>query len=357
MSHNQDSTVQVVDSTQVADDSLQAAADTSEGIGAISGQINQGVTEAGRLLVEGEWDLLFRQTQQGLFSMVADFFPKLISAILVFWVLYIPYRLLRSLLKKLFEKSRRIDAGLQNLLLNTFKVVGLVLIAVIVLSEFGINVTALLAGLSIAGIAVGFAAKDTLENFISGVTIMLDRPFRIGDHVVVDSTYGAVEEITLRSTRIRTKNNEIMVMPNVQMVNQKVINHSLTNYLKVEIPFGIAYKEFPEKARQILLKLADDDSRILKTPPPTVVVTTMNSSSVDLELWLYLHQPADKNQVSWDYTEKILEALREADIEVPFPHLQLFIDKAEAFEQSFLMRKNLPLLSLRSDDPATGEGA
>ena len=363
MSPNQDSTAQevadslqaAIDSLQTSADSLQAAADTSQGIGAISDQINQGVTEAGRLLVEGEWDLLYRQTQQGLFSMVADFFPKLVSAVLVFLVLYFPYRLIRSLLKKLFERSRRIDEGLQNLLLKTFKVVALVLIAVIVLSEFGINVTALLAGLSIAGIAVGFAAKDTLENFISGVTIMLDRPFRIGDHVVVDSTYGSVEEITLRSTRIRTKNNEIMVMPNVQMVNQKVVNHSLKNYLRVEIPFGIAYKELPEEAREILLKLPEGDSRIMETPSPAVVVTAMNSSSVDMKLWLYLHRPSDKNQVTWDYTEKILQVLREADIEVPFPHLQLFIDSAKAFEQSFLMREDIPLLNLPPDSPAADE--
>src|SRR5690606_28793812 len=93
-----------------------------------------------------------------------------------------------------------------------------VFIGVMVLDQFAVNVTALLAGLSIAGIAVGFAARDTLENFISGITILLDRPFRIGDNIEISEVYGSVEEITLRSTRLRTLNNEVMVMPNIQMI-------------------------------------------------------------------------------------------------------------------------------------------
>jgi small conductance mechanosensitive channel len=202
-----------------------------------------------------------------------------------------------------------------------------------------VEVTGLVAGLSIAGIAVGFAARDSLENFISGVTILLDEPFKVGDFIVVDDEYGQVDEITLRSTRIRTVRNEVMVLPNTMMITQRVVNHSKRGVLRVDIPFGIAYKEYPEEARQVVLDLADDDDRIRSTPSPSVVVTEMAGSSVNMILRMYLRDPRDEVPLRWEYTEKVREALREADIEVPFPHMQLFLDEAKAFEGTRLMER------------------
>jgi len=201
-----------------------------------------------------------------------------------------------------------------------------------------VNVTALLAGLSIAGIAVGFAARDTLENFISGVTILLDRPFSIGDTIQIEGVYGTVEEITLRSTRLRTLNNEVMVMPNLHMINQKLINHAMLGVVRVEVPFGIAYKEYPQAARAVVLELTEGDDRLHPDLPPSVVVTGLNNSSVDMVLRVYVKNPRDEVSVRHGYIEKVREALREADIEIPFPHLQLFIDEAKAFEGTALLR-------------------
>lgn len=320
-------------------DTVTAAPDTTDAFA----QLSQEVGEASRLLLAGELELFWRGVYQGAATLVVDFVPKLFSALFVFLLFYAAYRVVDTVLERTLDRSKRVDTGLQNLLMKTYRVVMIVFIGAMVLDQVGVNVTTLLAGLSIAGIAVGFAARDTLENFISGVTILMDKPFMVGDNVEVDGTFGTVEDITLRSTRLRTLNNEIMVMPNIQMINQKLINHTFLNTVRVEIPFGIAYKEYPQQAREVVLQLTEGDERLHPDYPPKVVVTGLNDSSVDMSLRLYLRNPKLEVPVRWEYVEKVREALRDADIEIPFPHLQLFLDEAKAFDESFLMQPKLPL--------------
>jgi len=343
---------------QVPPDTTQAVPDTAaaqladtvtvDSADAIT-QLSRDLGEAGGLLISGEWSLFWTRLYEGLAGLIVGLIPKVITALFVFLLFYTLYRGLRTLLRRLCHRSKNIDAGLENLLMQTFRVVTLSFIVVMVLAQLGVNVGALLAGLSIAGIAVGFAARDTLENFISGITILLDKPFKIGDNVEIEGVFGTVEEITLRSTRLRTLNNEIMVMPNVHMINQKLINHTMLSMLRVEVFFGIAYKEYPRQAREVVLKLTEGDDRLHPDYPPQVVVKGLNDSSVDMSLRLYLQNPKLEVPVRLEYVEKVREALREADIEIPFPHLQLFLDEAKAFDSTFLMQSQWPLLKPGSD--------
>lgn len=260
---------------------------------------------------------------------MSDVLPNLLTALLVFIFLYGMYRIVRKLLSQVLGSSRRIDSGLESLLLKSLSIVSWVFIIVMVLAQFGIDVTALVAGLSIAGLALGLAARDSLENFISGVTIMIDRPFRVGDQVVVDGTYGTVQEITLRSTRLRTLNNEVMVMPNNLMINQKLINHTLLGVLRIEVPFSIAYKESTDAARSVVMGLIRGDSRIDPDYPADVVAVELGASSVNMVLRFHVRDSAVEVPIKAEYTEKIFKALKGAGIEIPFPHLQLFIDGAK----------------------------
>lgn len=306
-------------------------------------QFGRGVEEAGRLAREGEWALFWDILYQSAAELLIDFVPNLLQAVLLLAILVVVYRVVDRLLTSLLDQASSVEPGLQSLLLKSFRVVAMVLIGISVLQQFNIDVTALLAGLSIAGIALGFAARDTLENFISGVTILLDRPFRVGDRLEIEDTYGRVEEITLRSTRIRTQRDEIMVMPNTQMINQKLINHSMLGTVRVDVPFGIAYKEYPSEARDIVMGImAEEDPRIDYNRKPTVVVTSLNDSSVDMMLRFFIRNPDLAIAVRFEYVEKVREALRDHDVEIPFPHLQLFVDEAKAFEESFLMSPQLP---------------
>jgi small conductance mechanosensitive channel len=293
-------------------------------------------TRVGELIAEGRLGDFSQRVLDGLSRAAAELIPDLIGALVVFGVLYLVYRILGAFLIRLLRRSKRVDAGLESLISKTYRILAYLLIALMVLGQFGVNITALLAGLSIVGVAVGFAAKDTVENFISGLTILLDKPFALGDVIEVDGTYGIVEDLTLRSTRVRTVNRQVMVLPNLQMVNQKVINFSMLGVVRVDVDFGIAYKEYPEEARRTVLRLTEEDDRLHPEFPAAVVVTALNDSSVDIQLRLYLKDASRENEIRADYTEQIREALRAADIEIPYPHLQLFVDGATALERSRL---------------------
>lgn len=317
-----------------------AAAQDSLEVGAVQ-EFNDAFTEAIDLMLSGQWEEVVAVLRDGvMIQLLGQFIPNALRAFLAFIILYLAYRLIDSALSQVLERSRRIDAGLQNLLLKTYRVTALLLIGVIVLGQLGVNTTGLLAGLSIVGIAVGFAARDSLENFISGITILIDEPFKIGDNIEIGDQFGEVDEITLRSTRIRTVRNETVVVPNTQMITEQLINHTKRNTLRVDIPFGIGYDEHPSEARAVLLPLIEDDDRILTKPAPSVVVNEMADSSVNMAFRFYLRNPKQEVPVRWEYVEKVREALREADIEIPFPHLQLHIDEAKAFAEAPFMRHN-----------------
>ena len=319
---------------EAAADSLAAdslARDTSDAIT----KITKNIEETGRALREGRFDDVYEQLSSALVSFVVD---GLIPAVVTLLLFYLIYLAINRVLTGVLARSHRIDIGVRQLLMKAFRLVMFSFAAIIVLDQLGLNVGALIAGLGIAGIALGFAARDTLENFISGITILLDQPFRVGDNVEIAETFGTVQEITLRSTRIRTLNNEMAVLPNAQMIQQKLINHTLLGVLRVIVPFGIAYKEYPQEAREVILKTTEGDKRLHPDYPTQVVVTAMNNSSVDMELRLFLKDPKLEVPVRLEYLEKVREALREADIEIPFPHLQLFIDEAQAFQNAPFMQ-------------------
>jgi len=306
--------------------------------------VTQGIEEfsntfqkALHFLFSGHWDALYDLLSTGLVQLSGVLLQRGLQALVAFLILFLIYRALDKTLFRLLDRSPSVEPGLQSVLLKTFRVVTLIFIGAIVLDQLGLNVTALIAGLSIAGVIAGFAARDSLENFISGVTILVDQPFRVGDYIEVNDEYGQVDEITLRSTRIRTVQNKVIILPNSKMITEQLVNHTKRNLLRVDIPFGIAYKEKPAEAREILLPLVQDDDRILSDPAPSVVSTSMSDSSVEMAFRFYIGDPSQEVPVRWDYVERVREALREAEIEIPFPHRQLFVDGADAFQGSQLL--------------------
>ena len=322
-----------------ADTSAQVPADTTVFDQTVN-QFNNAFSRALQLFLDGEWGGLYDHLTNGALYLIGLFLERGLQALAAFLLLYVIYRLLANTLFRLLDRSPSIEPGLQSVLLKTFRVVTLVFIGTIVLDQLGLNVTVLIGGLSIAGVIAGFAARDSLENFISGVTILVDKPFRVGDYIEIDDKYGEVDEITLRSTRIRTVRNEVIVQPNSQMITQELVNHTKRGVLRIDIPFGIAYKEYPDEAREAVLPLVKDDDRVFSEPSPTVVVTSMSDSSVDMAFRFYIRDPSQEVPVRWEYTEKVREALREADIEIPFPHRQLFLDEAKALENTPLLRRS-----------------
>ncbi|MGH7550747.1 MAG: mechanosensitive ion channel family protein [Gemmatimonadota bacterium] len=263
----------------------------------------------------------------GVFQVeLVKFAGKLVVALLVVLVFVAIYWLMVRGVKPVFERSR-LEEDATHLLLVVLRYVVLGFGVLLALGQLGFNITGLLAGLGVAGLALGFAAQDTLANFIAGMTILWDRPFRVGDRVEVDGEFGQVKRITLRSTRIHTNQNIVVIIPNQNVVNNKIINHTMQATTRVDVPFGIAYEDDIDAARVAVLALTEGDERIRTRPAPDVVVTEMAESSVDLRLRFWLKNPHEEVPIEYEYTERIKKALDEARIEIPYPHVSLFVER------------------------------
>ncbi len=227
----------------------------------------------------------------------------------------------------------RLEPSIRQLVENLFSVLTVTFAAVTVLSQFGFDVVSIVAGLGIVGIAVGFAAQSTLSNFIAGITLLIERPFRIGDWVTINGQDGKVVKIALRTTWLRTRDNIFTMIPNDNVASSEIINYSAEGATRLNIPVGIAYKESARAARDVIMPVLLAHSEVLQGlgMEPRVVVKTLGNSSVDLEvkIWITPDNLEVQPRIMADVLEKIKEALDEADIEIPFPHLQLFIDDAK----------------------------
>lgn len=258
-----------------------------------------------------------------------SFIPKLLAAIILFGIFWVFYRIVRRIIIGSMTRAH-VDSSIRDMLstLLRWSILGFAL--VIACDEIGIQIAALLTGVSIIGLAIGFAAQETLANFIAGVVIFWDKPFKVGDWIIIDGMFGKVLRVSFRSTRMLNLNGETIVMPNTYMLSNRVANHSTHPVIRVEIPISIAYKESIDAARAALLTIVHGDERICKDPPPSVVVSACADSSVNLLIWLWIHDEAVEKSVFYEYLEKAKKALDAAHIEIPFPHMQLMLENTPA---------------------------
>jgi small conductance mechanosensitive channel len=188
-------------------------------------------------------------------------------------------------------------------------------------SQLGFAVGSVLAGLGIVGIAIGFAAQDLLANLIAGVTILWDRPFRIGDIVTIAGTQGSVTEVGLRSTRLRTFDVRDVILPNKDVINEKIINHTSTPELRIDLPFAVGYREDLARVRDVLLRAAQGHLEIAEQPAPQVVVVALGESAMEIELRFFLRDARVERNLRAEVLEQAKLALDAAGIELPFPQL------------------------------------
>jgi small conductance mechanosensitive channel len=226
-----------------------------------------------------------------------------------------------------------VDSSIRDMLgaLLRWAILGFAL--VIACDQIGIQIAALLTGVSIIGLAIGFAAQETLANFIAGIVIFWDKPFKVGDWIIIDNMLGRVLRVSFRSTRMLNHTGETVVMPNTYMLANRVANHSTHPAIRIEIPIGIAYKESIDKARMALLSTLAGDPRICKEPLPTVVVTACADSSVNLLFRIWTQEEASERDIFYEYLEKAKNALDAAKIEIPFPHVQLLVQNGSGIDQ------------------------
>ncbi len=218
-------------------------------------------------------------------------------------------------------------------LLNRFSGAIIYAVAVVLaLDVLGINVMPFVAGAGVLGVAVGFAAKDTLSNLIAGILLIIDRPFEMGDRIEVwsapsgSASWGDVIDIGLRATKIRTTDNIIIVIPNNEIMKRDIVNYTLiSSNIRVRINIGVAYDSDIERAKAAILSVTNQAEWILKEPPPKVVVRNFGESSVDLQVRVWINDARQRmNTISY-ITDGVKLAFDRQGIEIPFPKRDVHI--------------------------------
>lgn len=255
--------------------------------------------------------------------------PSIFIALLFLIIFWLIYRGFRRMIIGNMTKAH-VDSSIRDMLGAVLKwgIMGFGL--VIACNQIGIQITALLTGVSLIGLAIGFAAQESLANFIAGIVIFWDKPFKVGDWIEVDGIFGQVQRITFRSTRLLDLDGMLVIMPNTAMLAHRVSNHSSYPHTRIHVPIGIAYKESIDDARRALLGLVKDDGRILADPHASAVVVACADSSVNLELRFWITDNSIEDAIRKEYIEKAKKALDAAGIQIPFPHLQLFLENTPA---------------------------
>jgi small-conductance mechanosensitive channel len=223
-------------------------------------------------------------------------------------------------------------------LLNRFAGVIIYIVAIILsLDLLGINVMPFIAGAGVLGIAIGFAAKDTLSNLIAGVLLIIDRPFEIGDRIEVwtapvgSSTWGDVIDIGIRATKIKTTDNIVIIIPNNAIMKRDIINYTIiSSKIRVRINIGLAYDAELPKAKKIILDVANAIEWVANSPAPKVVVRLFGESSVDLQLRVWIKDARKRMDTISEVTDKVKEAFDEHGIEIPYPKRDITITHREA---------------------------
>jgi small-conductance mechanosensitive channel len=265
----------------------------------------------------------------GLATRVVGWLPDLFMAIVILLAFLVGSRLTRRPLTSALQRSGLAEALIYLLVDKIYHYAVLVLGIVMALDQLGVNIAAALAGVGVVGIAVGFAAQDTLSNVISGIMIFADKPFKVGDWITTADVYGRVSEITLRTTRIRTNQNTWIIIPNRAIIDSVLENHSKRGGMRVDVPVGIAYKEDIDQARAVLLEAMKDIPDQSSHLEPDVAVVSLGNSSVDLEVRVWIEDPGQLRPTQAAVVEASKKALDAAGIEIPFPHLQLFVDNVQ----------------------------
>lgn len=258
-------------------------------------------------------------------------FSSLQSVAILIWTVFL-LRANHALLVKIARNPVRFHA-INNktlpLFLNLMNIIILVLAVYFVFSVWGVDMTAWLASAGIVGIAVGFAAKDTLANLFSGVFIMADAPYKIGDYIVLDSgERGEVTHIGMRSTRMLTREDVEVTIPNSVMGNSKIINESGGHHEKsrCRIPIGIAYNADIDEVREVLMQVAlGEKEYVCEDPEPRVRFRRYGPSSLEFELLVWINKPALRGRVIDILNCEIFKQFKQHKIEIPYSKHDLYI--------------------------------
>jgi small-conductance mechanosensitive channel len=250
----------------------------------------------------------------------------ILSTITLVWMVTL-LRVGRKASRALVESSEGIDGSVVPIFQNVWTLIVLGVGGFLLLTYWQINVTPLLASAGVLGIIVGLAARDTIANFFGSIALYFDGTYKVGDYIVLETgERGRVEDISIRSTVVRTRDDVLVTIPNSRLNSATIVNESVPEReRRIRIPVGVAYGSDLDHIEDVLLSVAEEESLVLEQPTPRVRVRGFGDSAVDVELLCWIRDPVLRGRASHLLNKGVYAAFDEADVGIPFPQREVHV--------------------------------
>lgn len=256
---------------------------------------------------------------------IAAALPRIGLGLIVFLIGYLVTRVVRRAIVHAIQDT---PAGLavERALSRVATIVGLTLAAVSAVATMGVDVGGLVAGLGLTGLAVGLALKDTIENAITGVLLLIQRPFQVGDLIKVGETMGFVTDVAIRTTNLKTFDGLHVLIPNAQVYNSVVTNWTYYPTRRIAMTVGVAYDTDLPKAHRVFKQVVRDTPGVLADPEPLVSYESFDDSSIRMVFRFWINwQDTSPLDAQTDFTKNLMETARREGINIPFPIRTLYL--------------------------------
>jgi small conductance mechanosensitive channel len=252
---------------------------------------------------------------------------NLLTAIVIFYVGRIVVRLITRGIRRVM-KAQDVDKTLVSFVSNLVNMILLVIVAIAAVGALGVQTTSFIAIIGAAGLAVGLALQGSLSNFASGVLIIIFRPYKVGDFIEGAGIAGAVEDVQILTTILKTGDNKQIIVPNSQIMGGIITNYSANDQRRIDMVVGVSYDDDLDKTRSVLEELVAAEDRILKDPAHKIAVSELGDSSVNFVVRPWV-KTSDYWGVKFDLTEAIKKRFDQEGISFPFPQQDVHLYKAD----------------------------
>lgn len=264
-----------------------------------------------------DWDFIFEFLKNSVF-------PVAINVLLALIIYLVGAKLIKGVLKlleKTFDKTD-IDEGVESFLKSAIKIVLYIVLIFAIVGFLGIETTGLAALFASAGVTVGLALQGSLSNLAGGVLILVLKPFKVGEYIIVGGDEGTVISIEILCTKLRTVDNKIIVIPNGGLANSSITNASREEFRRVDLVFGVSYESDLKLVKSLLQKVAESNELVLQDRDITIFINEFAASSIDFGFRVWC-----KNEDYWTVKWAMMEAVKDAfdanNIEIPFNQLDV----------------------------------
>ncbi|MEM7084265.1 MAG: mechanosensitive ion channel domain-containing protein [Pseudomonadota bacterium] len=262
-------------------------------------------------------------------ELAVQWTPKVAVALVILIVGYIVAKSATALFARGLRKAS-VDETLVRFLRNIIYMLAMAFVMIAALSKLGINTTSLAAIFAAAGLAIGLALKDSLGNLASGVMLILNRPFKVGDYVEVAGVGGSVVETSVFATILNTPDNKRLIVPNGEITANIITNYSTNSTRRVDLTFGVSYSDDLGKAQQLFHRVVSEHPKVLNSPDVVIGVRQLSDSSINI-----IVRPWVKTEDYWTVWDELTEAIKNAcdenGLSIPFPQRDVnlyHVDKA-----------------------------